>query len=510
MPKPVVLAILDGTGLSDDANGNAVALAKKPNLKYFSEHYLGTKLRASGIDVGVPWGEVGSSEVGHTNIGAGTVLYQNYPRVSLAIQSGEFFKIPVWDEAVKRPNIHIMGLLTNSGIHAHLDHLIGLLKMLSLKKYKGGVYLHLFTDGEDAPHRSAPTFLRQIEAAMKQYGVGEIASVSGRYWPMDRSKNWDRVQKFMDALTAGKGPTAKNAEQLLNDAYAHNIEDEVIEPTVMVDKKGAPVATMKPADCAIFFNIRPDRARQLTEMLEKIDGLLVITMTQYTEGQKAKVAFPPQFITEPLAKVVSDAGKKQFHIAETEKYAHVTYFLNGGREAPFPGEDRETVPSPKVTSYDKKPEMAAYEITDEVLKRLNQDKYDFIAINFANGDMVGHTGNLKAAAKAIETVDECLGKISKKVLEMGGALVITDDHGNCEEMINAGTGEIDTEHSTNPVMLLIISKESQADGTPVISGEPSGILADVAPTILDIMGIKKPREMTGQSLLHSIGRVEIL
>ena len=509
MLRPVVLAILDGTGLSDDPNGNAVAQAKKPNLKNFSENYIGAKLRASGIDVGVPWGEVGSSEVGHTNIGAGLVIYQNFPRVTLAIQDGSFFKIPVWDEAIKRPNIHIMGLLTISGIHAHLDHLVGLLQMLSMKKYKGGVYLPLFTDGEDAPHRSAPKFLKQLQEAMKNYKIGAIASVSGRYWPMDRSKNWDRVQKFMDVLLEGKGPTAASMEEVLKNAYAKEVEDEMIEPTVIVDTKGAPIAKMTNKDAAIFFNIRPDRARQLTETLEKIDGLLTITMTQYEESQKAKVAFPPQFITEPLAKVVSDAGKKQFHIAESEKYAHVTYFLNGGREAPFKGEDRETIPSPKVSGYEKKPEMAAYEITEEVLKRLDQDKYEFIVINFANGDMVGHTGNLKAATKAIETVDECLGTIAKKVLEMDGVLVITDDHGNCEEMINYQNKEIDTEHSTNPVMLLVVGKQYLSPEAPVIS-EPTGILADVAPTVLDIMGIQKPKEMTGQSLLRVIGRIEIL
>ncbi len=515
MPKPLVLAILDGTGLSDNPEGNAVALAKKPNLKEFAKNYLGTKLKASGIDVGVPWGEVGSSEVGHTNIGAGVVLYQNYPRVSISIQDGSFSKIPIWDEAIKRPNIHLIGLLSLSGIHAHLDHLVGLLEMLSKKKYKGGVYIHIFSDGEDAPHRSAPDFLKQLQAAMRKYKIGEIASIGGRYWAMDRSKNWDRVQKFIDVLREGKGPSGGSAEEVIKNAYKNDIEDEMIEPTVITKKKGLlsseriPVATMKDSDAAIFFNIRPDRARQLTELLEKINGLLTITMTQYSETQKAPAAFPPQYITEPLAKVVSDAGKKQFHIAESEKYAHITYFFNGGKETPFKGEDRVTVPSPKATSYDKKPEMAAREIAEEVLKRLDQDKYDFIAINFANGDMVGHTGVLQAAAKGLDVIDECLGKIAKKVLEMDGTLVITDDHGNCEEMLNAKTGEADTEHSTNPVMFFIIGKPYYSPQVPAISVEASGILADVAPTILEIMNIPKPKEMTGQSLLHSIGRIDL-
>ncbi len=509
MIRPVVLVVLDGTGVSDEAKGNAVALAKKPNFERFSENYLGTKLQASGIAVGVPWGEVGSSEVGHTNIGAGTVLYQNYPRISLAIQDGTFFKMPVWDEAVKRPNIHIMGLATNSGIHAHIDHLIALIKVLGQKRYKGGVYIHLFTDGEDAPPRSAPTFVKMVEAAMKTHKIGKIASVGGRYWAMDRSKNWDRVQKFLDVLTEGKGPAAASAKEALDGAYGKKIEDDMIEPTALAGKDGQPLGVMKPADAAIFFNFRPDRARQLTEKLCKIKGLEVITMTQYEEGQCGLVAFPPQYITEPLAKVVSDAGKKQFHIAESEKYAHATYFINGGREAPFPGEDRMTVPSLKIKSYAEKPEMGAYEITDNILKALAKDKYDLFVANFANGDMVGHTGELKAGARAIEVVDECLGKIADKALELGGTLVITADHGNCEEMINFETGKPDTEHSTNPVPLFIIGKDYEAKDRPMMAGEPTGILADVAPTILEIMGIKKPKEMTGQSLLHSIGRLPI-
>ncbi|MDO8467139.1 MAG: 2,3-bisphosphoglycerate-independent phosphoglycerate mutase [bacterium] len=507
--KPVVLAILDGVGVSEETKGNAVALAKKPNLQKISENFLGAKLHASGIEVGVPWGEVGSSEVGHTNLGAGLVIYQNYPRISLAIEDGSFFNIPVWDEVIQRPAVHLFGVLTNSGIHAHIDHPIALLRMLAKKKYKGEVFVHAFTDGEDASARSAPTFIRMIEAEMSQLGIGKIASITGRYWAMDRNKNWDRTKRTIACMMDGQGATAHSTEEALNTPYAKNVEDELIEPTVIIDKRG-PVGLMKKTDAAIFFNFRPDRARQLTEALAKIDGLFLVTLTQYEEGLPVKVAFPPQYITHPLARVLADAGKTQFHIAESEKYAHATYFFNGGVEKPFAGEDRITIPSPAVTDYDQKPEMSAYEITDKILNVLDKQKYDFIIVNFANGDMVGHTGNLKAATKAIEVLDECLGKIGAKVLEQDGAMLITADHGNCEEMIDMETGAMDTEHSTNPVPLFIIGNAYKATGKPTSNElEPAGILADVAPTILEIMQIPQPKEMDGKSLLKSIGRLAI-
>lgn len=509
MPKPVVLTILDGFGFSKETKGNAIALAKKPNLTKIGENFLGTTLHASGIEVGVPWGEVGSSEVGHTNLGAGLVIYQNYPRISLAIQDGTFFKMPVWDELLSRSAVHLFGLLTNSGIHAHIDHAIGLLRMLAQKKYKGGVFLHAFTDGEDAPARSALTFVRMIESEMSNLGIGKIASVTGRYWAMDRSKNWDRTEKTIACMMAGQGATARNAEEALNTAYAGNIEDELIEPTVIVDSKNKPVGQMTEKDTAIFFNFRPDRARQLTESLSKIKNLLLITLTQYEEGLPVKIAFPPQYITHPLAKIISDAGKTQFHIAESEKYAHATYFFNGGREEPFPGEDRAIIPSPTVNNFAETPEMSARGITEKILQMLDKNKYDFIVANFANSDLVGHTGDLKAATKAIEVIDECLGMIAAKVLELDGAMLITADHGNCEEMIDPETGAPDTEHSTNPVPFWIIGNKYLAKEKPLRTGEPAGILADVAPTALEIMEIPQPKEMTGKSLLKSIGRLAI-
>lgn len=512
--KPVVLTILDGTGISQETKGNAFYLAKKPNLKMISENFLGTTLHASGIEVGVPWGEVGSSEVGHENIGAGVVVYQNYPRVSLAIQDGSFFQIPVWDEVMQRPAVHLFGLVTNSGIHAHIDHLLGLLKMLALKKYKGEVFIHMFTDGEDAPAKTAPVFLGMIEKQIKElkgnWETAQIASVTGRYWAMDRNKNWDRTDKTIACMMEGVGKTASNAGEALSNAYAKDIADELIEPTVIVGSSGKPVGSMKKTDAAVFFNIRPDRARQLTESLSKIKELLLVTMTQYEENLPVKVAFPPQFITHPLARVVSDAGKLQFHIAESEKYAHATYFFNGGTETPFPGEDRATIPSPAISDFSEKPEMSAYGITEKILQILERDKYDLIVANFANGDMVGHTGNLKAAARAIEVVDECIGKIAAAVLQKDGAMVITADHGNCEEMINLETGEADTEHSTNPSPLFVIGNAYKATDKPTHNGaEPTGILADVAPTILEIMEIPQPKEMTGKSLLKNIGRLSI-
>lgn len=510
MTKPVVLAILDGVGISPETNGNAFSLAKKPNLQKISENFLGTTLQAAGIAVGVPWGEVGSSEVGHTNIGAGLVVYQNYPRISLAIQNGSFLKIPLWDEVIKKPAVHLIGLATNSGIHAHIEHLLALIKMLAMKKYKGRVFIHLFTDGEDAPPRSAPIFIEMAEKQIVESGLGEIASITGRYWAMDRNKNMDRTEKAVACITRGKGLTAKSAREAIQNAYAKNVEDELIEPTIIVDEKNNPIGLLKSTDVAIFFNFRADRARQLTEALTKEIPFL-ITMTQFQENYPVQVAFPPQYINYPLAKVLSGNGKSQLHVAESEKAAHVTYFFNGGQENPFPGEDRLTIPSPPVPSYDQKPEMAAYEITEKILLALQKQKYDFIVVNFANGDMVGHTGNLKAAIKAIEILDECVGKIAAAVLEQDGVMAITADHGNCEEMINLETKQIDTEHSTNPVPFWIVGNAHRASNLPAIplGNEPVGILADIAPTILEVMQLPQPKEMTGKSLLRSISRLVI-
>ncbi len=507
--------ILDGFGVSYQETGNAIHQAKKPSLLEISRFYPGTALQASGIAVGIPWGEVGSSEVGHTNIGAGLVIYQNFPRISLAIQNGSFWSIPAWDEAIKRPRIHLMGLLSTGGIHAHVDHIIGLLEMLAKKKYSGEVYLHLFTDGEDSPPRTALTLLEQVGTAMKNYGVGKIASITGRVIALDRTKKLDLTERTMSLITKAEGESANSAKEAVERAYKNNIEDENIPPSVIY-----PDGVVREEDALIFFNIRPDRSRQLTEAFMKMERLCLITMVSYQEDYKIKVAFPPQKITEPLAKVVSDAGRTQLHLAETEKYAHITYFLNGGAEKPFPGEDRLLVQSKDNFRYDKKPEMSAREITEKAIAAIGE--YDFIAINLANSDMVAHTGNLDAGIQAIEIVDECIGKIKERVAEAGGTLVITGDHGNAEEMINLETGQIDTGHSTNPVPLWIVNEKYRnppvgggggynvGAHAPEPSGSPTtGILADVAPTILDILEIRKPKEMTGNSLLGKIGRLPI-
>ncbi len=515
MKPTVVLTILDGFGVSYQETGNAIHQAKKPNLLDISRFYPGTALQASGIAVGIPWGDVGSSEVGHTNIGAGLVIYQNYPRISLAIQDGSFSNLPVWNEAIQRPRIHLMGLLSTGGIHAHVDHLIGLLEMLARKKYAGEVFLHLFTDGEDSPPHTALILLEQVETAMAKLKIGKIATLIGRVMALDRTQKLDLTEKTMTAITRGEGAKAASARAAIEMAYQNKIEDENLPPTVITDSAGQPIGKFDESDALIFFNFRPDRARQLTESFMKIKKLLLITMVSYQEDYKIPVAFAPQNITEPLAKAISDAGKNQAHIAETEKYAHITYFLNGGAEKPFPREDRVLVQSKNVR-YDQKPEMSAREITEKAIAAIGE--YDFIAINLANSDMVAHTGNLDAGIQAIEIVDECIGKIKARVAEVGGTLVITGDHGNAEEMINLETGQIDTGHSTNPVPLWIVNEKYRKDGgepnvgarAPEPSGSPTaGILADVAPTILEIMAIQKPKEMTGNSLLGKIGRLPI-
>lgn len=508
--KPVLLVILDGFGISFEKKGNPLVSAKIPNFKEISENYPGALLRASGVEVGLSWGEMGNSEVGHMNLGSGMVVYQDLSRINIAIQDKTFFEIPVWKKvfdhtAKNNSDLHLMGLVSNGGVHGHIDHLFALLKLIKDKKFKGKVFIHFFADGRDASPQSAIVFMKMLKSEMEKLKVGEIASISGRYYSMDRNENWDRTQKAYDCLASGKGIKARDPEKALVDSYANNINDEFIEPTVITDKNGQPIGLIKDKDAVIFFNFRPDRARQLTKVLQKAKDLFFITLTSYGTDYPEAV-FPPQYVTDPLAKVVADAGKNQLHIAETEKYAHVTYFFNGGKEEPFSGEDRILIPSKDVRSFDLKPEMSAYEITERFFKELAKNRYDFFVINFANGDMVGHTGNFKAGVAAVEVLDECLGRIKKAILELGGTMMITADHGNIEEMINLETREIDKEHSTNPVPFWIISPDiKKIPGPPARKQlEPGGILADVTPTILELMGIPKPKAMTGSSLLNII------
>ena len=518
--KPVVLAILDGFGISFEQRGNAVYHAQTPNLKFISENYPGTTLRASGVEVGLSWGEMGSSEVGHTNIGAGIVVYQNLERFNIAIRDKSFYDLSAWRDAVEHvtsheSNIHIMGLLSNGGVHSHIDHLFAILESIKNLDFGGNVFVHIFTDGQDVAPQSALKFIGALEAEMKRLKLGKIASVVGRYYAMDRNENWDRIKKAYDCLVYGVGEKALTASDAIVNSYDKDIKDEIIEPTVITNSHGSPLGLIKNNDALIFFNFRADRARQITKVFTSTDfnkfnrfefnNLLFIPLAQYGIGYPMESAFPPENISYPLAKVISDSGLKQLHIAEKEKYAHVTYFFNGGFEKEFAGEDRIIIPSKTVSSYDLAPKMSAYEILDRVLTDISALKYDFIVVNFANCDIVGHTGNFAAGIKSVEVVDDCIGKLKDAVLGAGGTLVITADHGNVEEMINLETGEVDKEHSTNPVPLWIVSPtNSKHINSKRMQIAPQGILADVAPTILEIMGIPKPKNMSGTSLLDIV------
>lgn len=503
--KPVLLMILDGFGLTDREDGNAVKAAHKPNIDKLWESYPHTQIGASGESVGLPDGQMGNSEVGHLNIGAGRVVYQSLTRITKSIKDGDFFKNPELNKAVdnaikNNSTLHLLGLLSPGGVHSHIDHLKGLLK---LAKQKGvqKVYLHAFLDGRDVPPASAKLYIKDIEDFMKEIGIGKIATVSGRYYAMDRDKRWERIQLAYNALVLGKGETADSAIDAVDKSYNDNKTDEFVLPTVIVKDKDAAI---KNNDSVIFFNFRPDRARELTRAIndEIFDGfprerlnLTFVTMTEYDVTIKGvDVAFKNETYANTLGEYISSIGKKQLRVAETEKYAHVTFFFNGGVEKPNPGEDRVLVPSPKVATYDMQPEMSAYTVTEKLLEKLDEDKYDLIILNFANPDMVGHTGVFEAAKKAIEAVDVCVGKIMDKILEKDGTAFITADHGNAEQMIDYSTGKPMTAHTIDPVPFVYAAK----DAKPLRDG---GILADIAPTILQVMGVEPPKEMTGKSLI---------
>ncbi len=521
-PKnPLLLIILDGLGLSMEKKGNALLAAKIPNMRYISEWYPGATLQASGAEVGLMWGEMGSSEVGHANIGAGLVVCQNLPRINMSIKDKSFLKIPVWKKAVdhatkNNSSIHVMGLVSNGGVHSHIGHLFAVLETIKELGFNGQVFVHVFIDGRDAAPKSAMKFIEPLEKELKTLNMGQIATLAGRFYAMDRAENWDRTEKAYRCMTEGAGIKAASAEKAVEDSYAKNQTDETAEPYNIVDKNNQPLGLIKDNDAAIFFNFRADRTRQLTAAFtsdnfnkfqrKKIQNLYFATMTQYGPGLPMEMAFSTECVSRPLAYVLSKAGKKQLHIAETEKYAHVTYFFNGGNEVQFPNEDRITIPSKSVKSYDLAPEMSTYEIADRVMAELKNQKYDFIVANFANSDMVGHTGDLKATSRGIEVIDECIGKLFKETLDMGGVMIVTADHGNGEETINIKTGEIDKEHSTNPVPFWLVTpdnkkKEKTGKRTNI---SPNGLLGDVAPTILDLMGLPNPEEMTGTSLLNVI------
>ncbi len=518
--EKILLLILDGFGISLGKEGNPIVLAKTPNLEKISNTYPGALLQASGMEVGLSWGEMGNSEVGHSNIGAGLVVYQNLLKIDIAIKDGSFDSIPTWDKLIAHSTknnspIHLIGMISNGGIHSHIDHLLRILSILKNKEFKNNIFIHFITDGQDTAPSSAIKFYEILKPYLSD--KIQIASVLGRYYAMDKSENWDRTEKAYLCLTQGSKKTSKNIQTLLEASYSEGVLDERVEPTTIISEDGNPVGLIKDGDSIMFFNFRADRARQLTQAFifeefthfkrEKLSDLVFATMMSYGKEYATESLFPAQTIDHPLAEIVSSLGRSQFHIAETEKYAHVTYFFNGGTETQYTGEDRMIIPSPKVATYDLKPEMSAFEIAKETIKRIESNSYDLIVANLANGDMVGHTGNLKAGIKAIEIIDECIGMLSKAALTQGLTMLITADHGNIEEMINEETKEIDKEHSTNPVPLWLIKKGSELEETPVPLTQlaPQGILADIAPTILELMGIAQPKEMTGTSLLSTLG-----
>ena len=511
-PRPFVLCVIDGWGVSDRQEGNAVALAQTPNMSLWRTTYPYTTLAAAELAVGLPEGQMGNSEVGHLNIGAGFVVYQDSTRISEAIRDESLFENPILTGACRHARergtrLHLLGLLGPGGVHAYSDHLYALLRLAQMQGLRE-VYVHPFLDGRDTPPQSAIPFTEELLAVADKLGTGRVATVSGRYYAMDRDKRWERTEKAYRALVFGEGLRATDPVAAIQAAYDQGTTDEFVLPTVIVDGD-APVATVGDGDAIIFFNFRTDRGRQLTRAFtvpdfdgfdrgKQLEDLYYVTMTEYEAGLPVEVAFPPKDVEEPLAKVVSDAGLTQFHTAETEKYAHVTFFLNGGQEEPFPGEERVLVPSPKVPTYDLQPEMSARPVTEEVLQAIAGGQYDIIMMNFASPDMVGHTGVLEATVTAVGVVDECLGRIADAVLAAGGAMLITCDHGNAEQMIDPVTGAPHTAHTTNPVPCVILAPEdSPFRHRPLVSG---GKLADVAPTILELLGLPQPGAMTGRSL----------
>ena len=506
--KPVMLMILDGFGINDNTDGNAAKLAKTPNIDRLMKKYPNTIMYTSGLKVGLPDGQMGNSEVGHTNIGAGRIVYQELTKITKSIEDGDFFAIPEFIEAIencKKHNskLHILGLLSDGGVHSHIRHLYGLLEMAKRRDFEN-VYVHCFLDGRDTPPASAEGYITQLEDKMKEKKLGKIASISGRYYAMDRDKRWDRIKKCYDALVRGEGNKATSATIAIENSYQKEVFDEFVEPTVIVNND-VPIAKIGEDDSIIFFNFRPDRAREITRAIvdpdfnefetEKIHTYFVC-FTSYDETMpNVKIAFKKEPLVNTFGEVISKHGLTQLRIAETEKYAHVTFFFNGGEEKQYPGEDRILVPSPKVATYDLQPEMSAYIVTEKVVEAINLDKYNAIILNYANPDMVGHTGSLPAAIKAVETIDECVQKVVDAILEHDGTLLITADHGNCEQMIDYKTGEPHTAHTTNPVPLILVTKEENLK-------VKSGKLADLAPTMLELLGIEQPKEMTGESILE--------
>lgn len=500
--KPVALIIMDGFGFNADNYGNAIAAANKPNLDKYMQG-PNTIIGASGLDVGLPDGQMGNSEVGHTNIGAGRIVYQMLVKISKSIKDGDFFENKALVAAMnnckeKNSALHLMGLLSPGGVHSHMEHLYGLLEMAK-KNGLDKVYVHAFLDGRDVPPSSAAEFMEEAVAEIKKIGVGSVATIAGRFYAMDRDNAWDRVEKAYNAMVLGEGVAETDPVQAIKNSYANNVTDEFMLPTV-VDGSGM----IKADDSVVFFNFRPDRARQITRAFvdpefngfERKKGffpLNFVCMAQYDAAMpNVSVAFPPEQLTMALGEYLSKSGKTQLRIAETQKYAHVTFFFNGGEEKQFEGEDRILIKSPDVETFDMKPEMSAFEVTDAVVDAINSDKYDVIILNYANCDMVGHTGIFDAAKTAVEAVDTCVGRMVEAILAKGGAALITADHGNADKMYEPD-GSAFTAHTTNPVPFIVVGEDCEL--------REGGVLADIAPTILQLLGLPQPEEMTGKSLI---------
>ncbi|KKB73477.1 MULTISPECIES: 2,3-bisphosphoglycerate-independent phosphoglycerate mutase [Bacillus] len=507
--KLAALIILDGFGLRNETVGNAVAQANKPNFDRYWNKYPHQTLTASGEAVGLPEGQMGNSEVGHLNIGAGRIVYQSLTRVNVAIREGEFERNETFLNAMKHvkekgTNLHLFGLLSDGGVHSHINHLYALLK-LAKKEGVQNVYIHGFLDGRDVGPQTAEKYLKELEEQIEEIGVGEIATLSGRYYSMDRDKRWDRVEKAYRAMVYGEGPAYKNPFDVVKDSYEKGIYDEFVIPSVITKENGEPVATIKDNDAVIFYNFRPDRAIQISNTFTNDDfrdfdrgdkhpkNLYFVCLTHFSETVDGYVAFKPVNLDNTVGEVLSQNGLKQLRIAETEKYPHVTFFMSGGREEKFPGEERILINSPKVATYDLKPEMSAYEVKDALVKEIEADKHNAIILNFANPDMVGHSGKVEPTIKAIEAVDECLGEVVDAILAKGGHAIITADHGNADVLITE-EGKPHTAHTTNPVPV-IVTKEG-------VTLREGGILGDLAPTLLDLLGVEKPKEMTGTSLIQ--------
>ncbi|MDQ3098843.1 MAG: 2,3-bisphosphoglycerate-independent phosphoglycerate mutase [bacterium] len=518
--KPVVLLIFDGFGIAPASSGNAITQANMPNFHNLSARYPHGRLQASGTAVGLTPGEVGSTEVGHLNLGAGRVVYQDLPRINMSISEGNFLTIPAFVKAVEHvkqnnSQLHLMGLVSNGNVHASIEHLYALMwfarqQGVSPEQLK----IHAFLDGRDTAQTAGAMFLADLEDKIKKLQIGQIASIAGRYYAMDRDNRWDRIEKAYSGLVHGHGDTAHSSTEAIQNSYKKSVTDEFVVPTIILNDQDQPVGLVKDNDAVIFFNFRSDRPRELTKAFvlnnfnspekptfdrgSQLNNLFFVTMTEYDRDVIVSgIAFPQEKVNMPLARVLSNHDMRHLHIAETEKERFTTFFFNGMREDPFLGEARIFIPSPKIPTYDLKPEMSSFEITETILKKIEQQSFDFAVINFAASDMVAHTGNLKAAIKACEALDICLGKIANAVLNAGGAVVLTADHGNAEKMVDE-QGNPDPEHTNNPVPFVVC-----ANGLTTMQ-LPYGILADVAPTILALMGVPKPSDMTGRNLLPRI------